>query len=30
MLTHPECRDPRTGDYTPQGYIEISVEVLPK
>ena len=30
MLTHPEWRDPRTGNYTPQGYIEISVEILPQ
>jgi hypothetical protein len=30
MLTHPDCRDPKTGDFVPQGFIEISAEVMPK
>ena len=29
MLTHPEQRDPKTAEYIPQGYLEVSVEVLP-
>ena len=30
MLTNSEWRDPRTGNYTPQGYIDISVKILPQ
>lgn len=29
-LTHPDCVDKKSGEYKTQGYIEISVEVLPK
>jgi len=29
MLSHPERRDKETAEYIPQGYLEISVEVLP-
>lgn len=30
MLTHPDHRDPKTAEYVPQGYIEVSVEILPQ
>lgn len=30
MLTHPDCRDPKTGQFSPQGFVEVSIEVLPQ
>jgi len=30
LLTHPERRDKKTAEYTPQGYLEVSVEVIPQ
>ena len=30
MLTHPDFRDKKTAEYLPQGYVEVSIEVLPK
>jgi hypothetical protein len=30
MFTHPDNRDPKTAEYVPQGYLEVSVEVLPQ
>jgi hypothetical protein len=29
MLTHPDHRDKKTAEYIPQGYLEVSVEVMP-
>ena len=28
-LTHPDCMDEKSGEYSAQGYIQVSVEVLP-
>ena len=30
MLTHPDEKNKKTGAFKPQGYVEVSIEVLPK
>ncbi|CAI2384461.1 unnamed protein product [Moneuplotes crassus] len=30
LLTHPDRRDDMTGEYEPQGYLEVSVEIMPQ